>query len=76
MDSYHCNIEYTLNDPSRPGCGEKHRLLTTLTDASRHPAKRLIVLYHERWDIEIFSSLANPWCLLRICERNRGKVRD
>src|SRR5436309_1241554 len=46
-------IEYTLNDPGRSGSGEKHRLLTTLLDASRHPAKRLIVLYHERWEEEL-----------------------
>jgi DDE family transposase/transposase IS4-like protein len=46
-------IEYTLNDPHRPGGGEKHRLLTTLTNASRHPAKRLIALYHERWEEEL-----------------------
>jgi hypothetical protein len=43
-------IEYTLRDPARPGAGERHRLLTTLLSASRHPAKRLIVLYHERWE--------------------------
>ncbi|RSN06811.1 IS4 family transposase [Nonomuraea sp. WAC 01424] len=29
-----------------------YRLLTTLTDASRHPAADLIRLYHERWEIE------------------------
>lgn len=46
-------IEYTLNDPGRPGSGEKHRLLTTLLSATRHPAKRLIVLYHERWEEEV-----------------------
>lgn len=46
-------IEYTLDDPGRPGSGEKHRLLTTLLSASRHPAKRLIVLYHERWEEEV-----------------------
>jgi hypothetical protein len=46
-------IEYTLNDPGRPGSGETHRLLTSLLDAGRHPAKRLIVLYHERWEEEI-----------------------
>jgi hypothetical protein len=46
-------IEYTLNDPGRPGSGEKHRLLTTLLDAARHPAQRLIVLYHERWEEEL-----------------------
>ncbi len=46
-------IEYTLDDPGRSGSGEKHRLLTTLTDAGRHPAKRLILLYHERWEEEL-----------------------
>jgi hypothetical protein len=46
-------IEYTFDDPSRPGCGEKHRLLTTLLDAKEHPAQRLIVLYHERWEEEL-----------------------
>jgi hypothetical protein len=46
-------IEYTLRDPGRPGSGQRHRLLTTLLDAARHPAKRLIVLYHERWEEEL-----------------------
>jgi hypothetical protein len=46
-------IEYTLSDPGRPGSGEKHRLLTTLLSAARHPAKRLILLYHERWEEEL-----------------------
>lgn len=46
-------IEYTFDDPGRPGSGETHRLLTTLLDARKHPAKRLIVLYHERWEEEL-----------------------
>jgi hypothetical protein len=46
-------IEYTLPDPGRPGSGERHRLLTTLLSAGRHPAKRLILLYHERWEEEL-----------------------
>lgn len=46
-------IEYTLNDPGRPGSGQKHRLLTTLRSARCHPAKRLIELYHERWEEEL-----------------------
>jgi hypothetical protein len=46
-------IEYTFDDRGRPGSGEKHRLLTTLLEARRHPAKRLIVLYHERWEEEL-----------------------
>ncbi len=46
-------IEYTLDDAGRPGSGQKHRLLTTLLSARRHPGKRLIVLYHERWEEEL-----------------------
>ncbi len=46
-------IEYTLNDPGQSGAGQTHRLLTTLRDAARHPAPRLIVLYHERWEEEL-----------------------
>jgi hypothetical protein len=46
-------IEYTFDDPNRPGHGERHRLVTTLLDAQAYPAKELIVLYHERWEIEI-----------------------
>lgn len=46
-------IEYTLDDPARPGSQQTHRLLTTLTDAQAHPAEALIVLYHERWEEEV-----------------------
>lgn len=46
-------IEYTLDDPGRPGTGEVHRLLTTLLDAGPHPAWSLVVLYHERWEEEL-----------------------
>jgi hypothetical protein len=46
-------IEYTFADPGRPGSGQRHRLLTTLLDAQRHPALQLITLYHERWEEEL-----------------------
>ena len=46
-------IEYTLDDPDRPGHGEPHRLVTTLLDPNAYPALDLIVLYHDRWEIEI-----------------------
>ena len=46
-------LEYTLDDPRRPGCGERHRLVTTLLDHRTHPALELIALYHQRWEIEI-----------------------
>jgi hypothetical protein len=46
-------IEYTFRDRGRPGSGKKHRLLTTLLDARKHPAQRLVVLYHVRWEEEL-----------------------
>jgi hypothetical protein len=46
-------IEYTFDDPHRPGCGEKHRLLTTLLDEKLDPAVTLIELYHGRWEEEL-----------------------
>src|SRR3954469_13975470 len=46
-------IEYTFDDPGRPGSGEPHRLLTTLLDEALDPARTLIVLYHERWEEEV-----------------------
>jgi hypothetical protein len=46
-------IEYTFDEPHRTGHGERHRLVTTLLDAETYPAQELVVLYHERWEIEI-----------------------
>jgi len=46
-------IEYTFDDPSRPGHGQRHRLATTLLDANTPSATELVVLYHPRWEIEI-----------------------
>lgn len=46
-------IEYTLDDPTRPGAGERHRLLTTLLDAELDPATTLVYLYHARWEEEL-----------------------
>jgi hypothetical protein len=46
-------IDYTFDDPERPGHRERHRLLTTLLDWKAHPAKKLILLYHERWEEEL-----------------------
>ena len=46
-------VEYTLDDPNRPGHGQRHRLVTTLLEADNYPARELVVLYHERWEIEI-----------------------
>jgi len=46
-------IRYTHCDPRRVDCGKEHVLLTTLLDAARYPANELILLYHERWEIEL-----------------------
>jgi hypothetical protein len=46
-------IEYTLTDERLVGCGQTHRLLTTLLDEQLAPAMELVCCYHERWEIEI-----------------------
>jgi DDE family transposase/transposase IS4-like protein len=47
-------IRYTFTDPRMPGAGEQvYRLVTTLLDPFRYPAKELAVLYHERWHAEL-----------------------
>jgi hypothetical protein len=46
-------IDYTFDDPQRPGYPLVHRLLTTLLDPVRYPALDLICLFHERWEIEL-----------------------
>jgi hypothetical protein len=46
-------VEYTLDDPTRTGHREPHRLLTTLLDERLDSASDLVVLYHERWEQEL-----------------------
>ena len=46
-------LDYTLDDPARPGHGERHRLMTSLVDAAQYPAHTLIEAYHEREEIEL-----------------------
>lgn len=46
-------IEYTIEDPQRPGHGERHRLVTSLLDPDLYPAHTLACEYHQRWEIEI-----------------------
>lgn len=45
-------IDYTLDDPQRPGHGQRYRLVTTLLDPREAPARELAGLYHERWEVE------------------------
>jgi len=46
-------IEYTLDDPGRPGHGAQHRIITSLLNPVLYPAHALACAYHERWEIEI-----------------------
>ena len=46
-------IEYTIDDPHRPGHGKRHRLITSLLEPDRYPAHTLACEYHQRWEIEI-----------------------
>lgn len=46
-------IEYTVNDPARPGHRERHRLITSLLNPALYPAVMLACAYHERWEVEI-----------------------
>ena len=46
-------IEYTIDDPLRPGHGKPHRLMTNLFDAELYPARELACRYHERWEEEL-----------------------
>jgi len=46
-------IRYTIDDPQRVGHKQPHILITTLLDAALDPAVDLILLYHERWEIEL-----------------------
>lgn len=45
-------IEYTIDDPGRPGTAERYRLLTTILDPAAAPADELAALYAERWEFE------------------------
>ena len=46
-------IEYTHDDPNRPGAGERHRLITDLTNPVDLPAHEAPLVYHERWEEEL-----------------------
>lgn len=49
-------VAYQLHGTSREG--ENYRLVTTLLDARRYPARQLAALYQERWEAEaVFAEL-------------------
>jgi len=61
-------LEYTFDDPNRPGHGERHRLVTTLLDEKEYPALELICLYHQRWEIEIANDELKTHQLARLVD--------
>jgi hypothetical protein len=46
-------VEYTIDNPTRTGHGERHRLLTSLLDCQSFPATLLANEYHQRWEVEL-----------------------
>jgi hypothetical protein len=46
-------IAYTLDDPQRPGFGQRYRLITSLLDPESAAALDLVCEYHQRWEIEV-----------------------
>jgi len=59
-------IAYTLEDPTRTGHRQRHRLVTTLLDARTCPALELIDLYHQRWEIELVNDEVKTHLLARM----------
>lgn len=45
-------LAYQLMGQDGEGAADGYRLVTTLLDARRHPARQLAALYRERWEIE------------------------
>jgi hypothetical protein len=46
-------VEYTHDDPSRPGGGKTNRLLTDRLDPADLAAHEAVAPYHERWEEEL-----------------------
>jgi Insertion element 4 transposase N-terminal/Transposase DDE domain len=45
-------VDYTLEDPGRPGHRQRYRLVTSILDPTQAPATELAALYHQRWELE------------------------
>jgi hypothetical protein len=45
-------LDYTLEDPGRPGHRQRYRLVTSILDPAEAPAGELAALYHQRWELE------------------------
>ncbi|MFF0067286.1 IS4 family transposase [Streptomyces sp. NPDC005279] len=45
-------LAYQLKDQASEGAADGYRLITSLLDARRYPARQLAALYSERWEVE------------------------
>ena len=45
-------LDYSIDDPGRPGQRQRYRLVTSMLDPTQAPAVELAALYHERWELE------------------------
>jgi hypothetical protein len=45
-------LDYTIDDPGRPGHRQRYRLVTSMLDPVQAAAKQLAALYHQRWELE------------------------
>ena len=45
-------LDYSIDDPGRPGQRQRYRLVTSMGDPTQAPAVELAALYHERWELE------------------------
>lgn len=45
-------LDYTIDDPGRPGHCQRYRLVTSILDPAQAPAAELAALYHQRWELE------------------------
>jgi hypothetical protein len=45
-------LDYTIDDPGRPGHRQHYRLVTSILDPAKAPAAELAALYHQRWELE------------------------
>jgi hypothetical protein len=46
-------ITYIITDPTLPGYGQEHRVITTLLNPRLAPAHEVACGYHERWEVEL-----------------------
>jgi transposase IS4-like protein/DDE family transposase len=45
-------LDYSIDDPGRPGHRQRYRLVTSMLDPAQAPAAELAALYHQRWELE------------------------